>query len=123
MGGRSSQNKGKRFEREVALKASDVLGRKIYRTQQSRGGLTEGSDVVCEPYWSIECKHYKKLGGLIKRAYDQSKRDAKDGLVPIAICKGDRQEPLVTMSWDHFWTMAEAYVKSHQCSDESNTDI
>jgi len=113
MGGKSSQDKGKRFEREVALKASEVLGRKIYRTQQSRGGLTEGSDVVAKPF-SIECKHYKKRGGLIARAYEQSQRDAGEGLIPICICKGDRQDPLVTMGYDAFWEMAEAYIRSLQ---------
>lgn len=101
MGGKHSRDKGHRLERLVAKDFGEVLKREIQRTIQFRGGATEGSDVVAEPF-SIECKHYKKLGGLIVRAYEQAKRDTKEGFIPIAICKGDRQEPLVTMGYADF---------------------
>ena len=89
MGGKFSQDKGKRFERWFANKLGDALGRKVYRTQQSRGGTTEGSDVVSEPF-SCELKSYAKLGGLIMRALKQSEKDCKPGYIPVAICKGNR---------------------------------
>ena len=101
MGGKHARNKGHRFEREVAKDLGEAMGREVRRTIQFRGGATEGSDVVCEPF-SIECKHYKKLGGLIARAYEQAQRDCKEGFIPIAVCKGDRQEPLVTMGYADF---------------------
>ena len=101
MGGKHARNKGHRCEREVAKDLGEAMGREVRRTIQFRGGINDGSDVCAEP-WSIECKHYKKLGGLIARAYEQAQRDCKEGFIPIAVCKGDRQEPLVTMGYDDF---------------------
>ena len=106
--GKMQRNKGHRFERKVATDATIALGQKVLRTIQFRGGQSEGSDVVVEPF-AIECKHYKKLGGLINRAYEQAKRDAKEGYIPICICKGDRQEPLVTMGYDDFWELIKEW--------------
>jgi hypothetical protein len=104
MGGKHARSKGHRNERQVAKDLGRVLGfedGEVQRTIQSRGGASEGADVVVEPF-AVECKHYKKLGGLIVRAYEQAKRDAKEGFIPISICKGDRQEPLVTMGYADF---------------------
>ena len=101
MGGRSARDKGHRFERQVAKDLGEALGCEVRRTIQFRGGSCDGSDVVAEPF-SIECKSYKKLGGLIARAYEQAQGDTKEGHIPIAICKGDRQEPLVTMGYADF---------------------
>tara|TARA_Y100001963_G_scaffold159983_1_gene266690 strand:+ start:488 stop:826 length:339 start_codon:yes stop_codon:yes gene_type:complete len=105
---KSQRAKGHRFERKVAADATVALGQKVQRTIQFRGGQSEGSDVVVEPF-AIECKHYKKLGGLINRAYEQATRDAKEGYIPIAICKGDRQEPLVTMGYKDFWELIKEW--------------
>ena len=79
--GKAQKDKGHRFELKVAADATVALGKKVTRTIQFRGGESEGSDVVVEPF-AIECKHYKKLGGLINRAYEQAKRDAREGYLP-----------------------------------------
>jgi len=101
MGGKHSRDKGHRFERQVAKDLGEAMGREVRRTIQFRGGATEGSDVVCSPF-SIECKSYKKLGGLIARAYEQAQRDCKEGFIPIAVCKAARLEQLVTMGYADF---------------------
>lgn len=109
----SQRAKGHRFERRVAADATEVMGQQVNRTIQFRGGQSDGSDVVVKPF-AIECKHYKKLGGLINRAYEQAKRDAKEGYIPICICKGDRQEPLVTMGYDDFWKLIKEWRKGNE---------
>jgi len=106
--GKSQRIKGTRFELKVAADATVALGKETKRTIQFRGGESEGSDVVCWPF-AIECKHYKKLGGLINRAYEQATRDAKEGYIPVCICKGDRQEPLVTMGYKDFWELIKEW--------------
>ena len=106
--GKAQRDKGHRFERQVAADATVALGEKVTRTIQFRGGQSEGSDVVVEPF-AIECKHYKKLGGLLYRAYEQATRDAKEGYIPISICKGDRKEPVVLMGYNDFWELIKEW--------------
>ena len=109
MGGKHSRNKGHAFEREVAKEAGRRLGLKdgeVRRTLQSRGGASEGSDISVG-HLAIECKRYKTVRGLPVRALRQAERDAKPGQIPISICKGDREDAIVSMRYDDFWDMVQ----------------
>lgn len=110
MGGKHSRDKGHRFERQVAKDAGKALGfndGEVRRTLQSRGGASEGSDISIAGHFAIECKRYKEVKGLVVRALRQAERDAKPGQIPIAICKGDREDAIVSMRYDDFWDMVQ----------------
>ena len=110
MGGKHSRNKGHAFERQVAKDAGKALGfndGEVRRTLQSRGGASDGSDVSIAGHFAIECKRFKEVTGLVVRALRQAERDAKPGQIPISICKGDREDAIVSMRYDDFWDMVQ----------------
>lgn len=102
--GRLSRNKGKVWEREVAQRFREVMpGVTIRRGLQSRGGTREVPDVEM-PYFLVECKHgiLTNPRGALAQAEDAV---GASGLVPIAVTKDNRQEPIVTMRFDAFLKM------------------
>ncbi len=93
------RNKGARFERDVAAMLREH-GYGDSRRGQQYCGANGDADVVGLPGIHIEAKHQEKL-----YPYDwmeQSKRDAKEGEIPIVIFKKNRQEVLVQMRFEDF---------------------
>ena len=100
--GKYSRDKGARFEREIANRLKEVFG---LRTTRSSGQCFSGdlrADVDCPKIW-VECKVGKRPN--IKAALEQAEEaeaSARTGKSPVAICKWDRQEPIVSMRLDYF---------------------
>ena len=88
----NSREKGKKGEREFAALCREQ-GYDCRRGQQYSG--IEGRDVVGLPYIHVEVKRVERLN--IEEAMAQSKRDAKDGELPIVAHRKNHCEWLVTM--------------------------
>ena len=93
--GKTSREKGKRGERELA-KALREYGYDARRGQQYAGANGD-ADVVGLPGVHIECKRVERLD--IYAAVDQSKADAGDEL-PAVFHRKNAREWLVTMPLD-----------------------
>lgn len=91
----NSREKGKRYERHVAslFKAEGYDARR----GQQFCGLEGDADVVGVPLIHIECKHNERLN--LYDAIAQSKRDAREGEVPVVIHKKNHCNDLVTMEF------------------------
>jgi hypothetical protein len=91
---KSQRDKGASFEREVAAIFTDHLGVKFKRNlAQSRGGATEGSDLIVGPF-SVECKRRAKMS--IYEWLDQAQRDAGDK-IPMVIARADGRRAVLIM--------------------------
>jgi len=101
------RDKGKRFEQLIAKEMRKVFGGHVRRGWQARDGK-DAPDVVGTPFW-IECKHHKKVN--IKAALKQAKDDCvlstNPNIPPLAICKDDREEPIVAMYLSDFIRLME----------------
>ena len=125
MGGKSSRTKGHSFERAVA-RVLRVNFPDARRGKQSTGGRE--ADVEGTPF-RIECKRQKTVTmGDVRRALQQAQGDAynwEDDRPIIAITKGDRQEPLVTMTMhtaqriveQFFWADSDTEIEIEDSSD------
>ena len=100
--GKYQRTKGHNFERWVA-KALRIFYPDAKRGFQTRGGGAEEADVINTPF-HIECKVGKSHN--IRKAWEQA-RDDTNGDAPIAVCKEDRKEILVTMEWSTFMEFLE----------------
>lgn len=107
MGKINSRSKGKRNELLLAHKLQEY-GYDARRSQQF-AGINGDADVVGVPYLHIECKAVQKLN--LDKAMEQSIRDAKDGEIPVVMHHKDRQPWRVTLDFDHFMVMFQAYEK------------
>ena len=104
MGGRASRVKGHNFERDVvhlfraALNETDKTVKR--GLAQPRGGTAEEPDVILPsriPLW-VECKVGKLTNprAALKQA-QKALKDQKSNLIPVAICKDDRTEPVAML--------------------------
>jgi len=108
--GKSARRKGHDFEREVVRKIREKFKENnldelyiVRRGLQSRGG-SEAADVEiiykksnrCEIH--IECKAQKMPN--IRAAFRQADEEKNTFSIPVAITKKDRDEKLVTISFD-----------------------
>lgn len=91
--GKMQREKGKRGERELALKLREY-GYECRRGEQYCGANGD-ADVVNLPGVHIECKRVERLN--ILDAIAQAVHDAKDGLFPAVFHRRNRSEWLVTM--------------------------
>ena len=88
MGGKSSQQKGKRFELSIANKLKELFNIKVRRTPLS-GGMDFKGDIICIDdnsiisEFSFECKNQEKLN--IWKALEQSRNDAPRGKTPLVV--------------------------------------
>ncbi len=98
--GAAERRKGIAWEREVVHVLSEVFGsEKVHRGLQFRDGA-ECADVVV-PAFHVECKRGKRTSP--KSALAQATQDsAGKGLWPVAVCKDDKQDPIVAMHLDDF---------------------
>ena len=119
--GKYSRDKGARFEREIANRLKEVFGP---RTTRSSGQCFKGdlrADVDCPEIW-VECKVGKRPN--IKAALEQAEEaeaGANTGKSPVAICKWDRQEPIVSMRLDYFMELIKIAYRGESNDDGGNT--
>lgn len=93
--GKTSRNKGKVGERELAA-ALRAEGFESARRGQQYSGSETSADVVGLPGIHIECKRVEKLN--IYEAVEQAQRDAGDsGELPVVFHRRNRKPWLVTM--------------------------
>ena len=112
--GRQARRKGHDLEREVVnlLKAILPEGHQARRGLQSKGGaglpdveISNGGGALVH----IECKRGKKPN--IPKAFEQAFQDHKPSTVPVAATKADRSWLLVTLRWQDFADMLQAWLK------------
>lgn len=107
----NSREKGKRYERHVAsLFRSE--GFDTARRGQQFCGLEGNADVVGVPLIHIECKHNERLN--LYDAIAQSKRDAKDGELPVVIHKKNHCNDLVTMEFSDWIKLYREWEAGHE---------
>lgn len=111
--GRLSRNKGAAFERRVAQDMRPIFGSGVKRgLAQARFGRGEAPDVDgCAPFW-CETKHGKKvnLRAALKQATEaMSEANRTQDAWPIAVCKDDRQQPMVVMHWGDYLQLLEEW--------------
>lgn len=94
----NSRAKGAKGETELA-KILREHGYEARRGQQFCGANGD-ADVVGLPGYHIECKRVEKLN--LEAAIEQSKRDARQGEIPIVVHRKNRQEWQVTISLEAF---------------------
>ena len=90
----NSRNKGAVGERELASKLTEY-GFPSRRGQQFCAANGD-ADVVGLPGIHIECKRVEHLN--LQEAYDQSRRDAREGEIPVVMHRKNNCRWLVTMS-------------------------
>ena len=98
MVGRAERLKGHNFERQVVHALRWIFDR-CARGFQTRGGTGEEPDVTNTPFY-IECKASKNMPS-VRGALVQA-TEGTDGRIPVAICKKDREEPIVGMYMKHW---------------------
>lgn len=108
-GGKAPKRKGARWERDCAEIFKNRAGNEeIKRGIGQSRSAHEVADVDGVPGYWIECKHGKNTAP--KRALRQAEKALEaskiKGKVPIAVCKDDRERPMVTMYLDDFLNLA-----------------
>lgn len=101
----NSRAKGARAERALAKKLREY-GFEARRGQQFSGANGD-PDVVGLPGIHIECKHVERLN--VWDALAQSKRDARDGEMPVVMHKKNNTEWVVTMPLEDWIDLFRAY--------------
>ena len=102
----NSRSKGAAGERELA-KILRHYGFEARRGQQYSGANGD-ADVVGLDRIHIECKRVEKLK--LQTAFEQSKRDAKEGEIPTVIHRKNGKEWLVTLPLDAFIEMYNKWI-------------
>ena len=103
----NSRDKGKRGE----LEAARILREHGYEARRSQqyAGINNDADVVGLPDIHIEVKRVEKLN--VDEALQQSIRDAKDDEVPVLMHRKNRTEWKITMLFDDWIEMYEAWER------------
>lgn len=105
----NSRQKGARGERELAL-ALREYGYNTRRGQQFSGANGD-ADVVGLERIHIECKRVERL--MLQDAFDQSKRDARPGEIPVVMHRKNNCDWLVTLSLADFIAMYREWFDSY----------
>jgi Holliday junction resolvase len=100
----NSRNKGASGERELA----GILRGYGFDTRRGQQycGINGDADVVGINGLHIECKRVERLN--IDDAMEQSRRDAKEGEIPIVCHRKNRKKWLVTIDLEEFFKLWEA---------------
>lgn len=99
----NSQQKGKRFEREIAKRLSKSFDLDVKRTPQS-GGMSFKGDIIAlkgilsEFHW--ECKNQESLN--IWKAFKQSKSDCRIGKIPTVVFTKNFEDQYIALRFDDF---------------------
>ena len=104
----NSRQKGARFERRLAGILRDY-GYDCRRGQQYSGANGD-ADVIGLPGIHIEAKAVERLN--IYDAMFQSKRDAREGEIPVVVHKKNNCNILVTMELEEFMRLYSDYEGS-----------
>jgi len=108
MGGKSSQQKGKRFEREIAKQINKKFETNVRRTPLS-GGLSFKGDIISIDDNSIisefswECKNQEKLN--IWKALEQSRNDAPQRTMPVVVFTKNHERDYVALEFEDFMNL------------------
>lgn len=96
--GKTSRDKGKRGERELA----NILKEHGFEARRGQQfcGRSGDADVIGIPGIHIECKRVEKLN--ISEAMSQSRRDAREGEIPTVIHRRNNESWLVTIGLEDF---------------------
>ena len=97
----NSREKGKVGERELAKKLREY-GYDCRRGVQY-SGIAGDADVIGLPGLHLEIKRVERLN--VSDAMAQSKRDAKEGEIPVVMHRKNYEDWLVTMTLDSFMTL------------------
>ena len=120
MGGKSSQQKGKRFERQVAAEINKKFETNVRRTPLS-GGLNFKGDIICIDDQSIisefswECKNQEKLN--IWKALQQSRNDAPARTMPVVVFRKNHSLDYIALELEDFLNIIK------ELEDLRNEDI
>lgn len=99
MSGAGSRRKGAEFERALVQRFREAMPEaEVKRGLQCRNG-EEAADVEVPCFW-VEAKHHHRTN--FRAALRQAIAASPPGRWPIAVCKDDREEPLVTLRLDDF---------------------
>jgi len=98
MSGLRSRRKGHNWEREVARRFRDIFGEDVKRGWQSRSG--DDAPDVCIPHFWVECKRGKRTNP--RAALRQANEASSKAHVPLAVCKDDREDAFIVMSFDDY---------------------
>ena len=79
---------------------------------ESRAMGSGGEDIMLSPLarksfpFSVECKSYKSFA--VYNVMEQAKENCPKGAEPLAIIKGDRQQPLAVLNAEYFFKIIKA---------------
>lgn len=112
----NSCNKGKAFERAVALAFRAIYpdARRTSFSQARKPG--EDPDIGgTGPFW-VEAKNHKRVNiqKALAQAVSESGRYAERGAIPIAVTRDLRAKPLVTLRLTDFLAVLQQQVVSRQ---------
>ena len=110
----NSRAKGAEGERELA-RILQARGYKARRGQQFCGANGD-ADVVGLPGYHIECKRVEKLN--LEAAMEQSKRDARQGEIPIVAHRKNHHEWLTTLRLEDFLDIIQSKGAENEVSKE-----
>lgn len=102
----NSNSKGKRGERELAAKLTEVFGAACRRGQQYCG--IEGDDVVGLEGIHIECKRTEKLS--LYAAMEQAEADTRDGEVSMLCHRRNNERWLAIVDLEDLPELARKLV-------------
>lgn len=102
MGGKTSRTKGHNFEREIVKAIKDLFPEAKRNLEYQEG---QGVDIANTGEFSIQCKVGKSFR--IEPALQEAYRADK---IPLAITKKDRSDIIVSMYFEDFRKLLEAYL-------------
>ena len=105
--GKASRDKGKRFEREIASVFRERFGHSYRGAPLQASGGCIMPDVVTPLPIHIECSHGKAVSAHGK--LEQAIRDARAGMVPIAITRRDRGETIASLRLEDLLDILEEW--------------
>ena len=106
----NANQKGKRFERDVAKMINKKFETNVRRTPMS-GGMEIKGDIICIDdnsiisEFSIECKNQEKLN--IWKALDQSRTDAPRGKLPIVVFTKNHELDYCALEFEDFMNIVK----------------
>lgn len=102
MGGKTSRTKGHNFEREIVKAIKDLFPEAKRNLEYQEG---QGVDIANTGEFSIQCKVGKsfRIEPALQEAFKANK-------IPLAITKKDRSDIIVSMYFEDFRKLLEAYL-------------
>ena len=117
--GKSSKDKGKRGERELAAFLRSHGFNAERGASQCKGG-EDNPDVVGLPGFHCEVKRYK--APQCQAWFDQAASDCVDA-TPIVFVRGDRRPWLVILAAEEFLSLAKQRVQCPESHRQSNAGV